>query len=193
MAKLQLAEAPLDYSPYIPVKNPSGALIYVREDYFDNMSEAAYEEFENRNFDTMIEEGNYLSEGEYLADRAERKRRREERTRQKEEKKAAKTDKKKATADKRRAKGEAKKIKAEAKKAKAEAGGGDEEGESKFDKWSSKAMDIYGKIKGGGGDSGGEAGGEPKKDNTMLYIGLGVGALVLIGGAIILSKPKKAA
>lgn len=202
---------------YIPVRDEStGKIVHMREDMFDTLSENEFDYLldEAEEIESLMYEG-----GEFLGDKASRqakKQARQERRTQrkatkdergalKNEKKKAKIEVTKARADQKRAKGEAKKIKAE------------KSDGSKS--WVDDVTDIAGAVGGvvgafkgnspaGSGDadaagaeqdpstgeltsgSGGLFSKGGSKSKTPLYIGAGVGGLILVTVLILALKPK---
>jgi hypothetical protein len=196
---------------YVPI-HKDGRVMHVREDLLDDLSEQEFEDVLNEaeELECMLCDG-----GTYLGDKASRqakKQARQERRTQrkatKDEKAQLKNERKKAKnevilakADKKRAQGEAKKIKAEKK---GEGGG----------TWIDDVVDVAGAVGGVVGAFKGNSPSEPaveqdemtgelttgnragitgelaKKSKTPLYIGIGAGALLLVG-VIVLATRKK--
>lgn len=99
-------------NPYVVLPahvSPTGATLAVREDYFDDLDDNEWRGlmFQLLPYQPQVKQG--MSEGMFLAAKADRKKRREDRKKQKEEKKKLKLDKKAA-------KNEIKKARAQAKR-----------------------------------------------------------------------------
>lgn len=186
---------------YVPGVAENGQGIYLREDHFDGLSN--YEFYKAMKalapFQREVKNGS-MSESYYMADKARRRKKREERDERKKEKKESKAAKKTAKTEKKQSKADARRTKAEAKKIKAESGGGAEKRKELFNKAASilgpAAASIIGKRAGGGGAEPGD--GEEDKEKKPWYkttpgmVGIGAGALLLLGGiGVAVSRRKK--
>lgn len=172
-------------NPYIfvPTTDRMGrpTTVRVREDLFDDLNDVEYYRLMRDLAPYQPGAAQGLSESAFLADRASRRARRERRKADHEEKRRLKNEKKQA-------KNEIKKAKAESKRT----GGG---GKRILDTVSG----VLGKVIGGGGvgietdidipdDDVGPP--PPEKNNTGLYVGLGIGALAL-GGIVYFATRKR--
>jgi hypothetical protein len=195
---------------YIPVRK-NGRIIHVREDLFDNIPE---QEFEQVMSEAEYLEENYLSEGEYLADKESRAAKRAARQERRERRQEAKTQRKEIKTEKAAAKTDVVRARAELKRGKAAAKARGEKSNWLDDVTgvASAVGDVVGAFTGGG--SGGGAVEEPQFDERtgeltttagpiaaelgakskkgwIMPVAIGGGALLLVGVLAFALKGKK--
>jgi hypothetical protein len=201
---------------YVPLRK-GNRIIHVREDLLDTLHDDEFEQVlsEAEDIEEMMNEGNV-----YLGDKASRQAKKAARQERRETRKQQKTDKSQLKNERKAAKNDVIKSKAELKRARGEAKITKAKNKDPNKSWIDDVKDVAGAVggvvgaftgKGAASDEAEEMPTDPmtgeivggdasnrigvsvaKKSKTGLYIGIGAGALVLVGIlAFVASKKKK--